>query len=137
MESGSRFKRSSRQILASHAKVFGAGEREDLGSAIAALAAANGEAFPEHVPHLAPEELRRFGAHYIAAAAPTAECIVDKMPINFLYIGLIHLTLANACIIHVRRDPLDTCFSCFSMLFVGHQPYTYDLGELGPLLPSL
>jgi hypothetical protein len=59
------------------------------------------------------------------------ERIVDKMPINFLYIGLIHLTLANARIIHVRRDPLDTCFSCFSMLFVGDQPYSYDLGELG------
>jgi tetratricopeptide (TPR) repeat protein len=122
------------QILASHSKVFGAGEREDVGSAIAALTAANGEAFPERVTRLSPEELRRFGANYIGAikaVAPTAERVVDKMPINFLYVGLIHLTLANARIIHVRRDPLDTCFSCFSMLFVGHQPYTYDLGELG------
>jgi tetratricopeptide (TPR) repeat protein len=122
------------QILASHSKVFGAGEREDLGTVIAALAAANGEAFPERVRHLSPEALQRFGTNYIAAirtAAPTAERIVDKMPINFLYVGLIHLALANARIIHVRRNPLDTCFSCFSMLFVGHQPYAYDLGELG------
>jgi tetratricopeptide (TPR) repeat protein len=122
------------QILASHSQVFGAGEREDLGSAIAGLAGASGEAFPERVCHLSSEELRQFGANYIAAirgAGPTAQRIVDKMPINFLHIGLIHLGLTNARIIHVRRDPLDTCFSCFSMLFVGHQPYTYDLGELG------
>jgi tetratricopeptide (TPR) repeat protein len=122
------------QILASHSQVFGAGEREDLSSAIAGLAGPNGEAFPERVCHLSSEELRQFGATYIAAvraASPTAKRIVDKMPINFLYIGLIHLALTNARIIHVRRDPLDTCFSCFSMLFVGDQPYTYDLGELG------
>jgi hypothetical protein len=122
------------QILASHSKVFGAGEREDLGTAIAGLATRNGEAFPERVRGLSPQELRQFAANYLAdisAAAPTVERIVDKMPINFLYIGLIHLTLANARIIHVRRDPLDTCFSCFSMLFVGDQPHSYDLGELG------
>jgi tetratricopeptide (TPR) repeat protein len=122
------------QILASHSKVFGAGEREDLGATIAGFAGANGEAFPERVRRLSSQELRQFGSNYIGAiraTAPTAERIVDKMPINFLYVGLIHLALANARIIHVRRDPVDTCFSCFSMLFVDDQPYTYDLGELG------
>jgi tetratricopeptide (TPR) repeat protein len=121
------------QILASHSKVFGAGEREDLGATIAGFEA-NGEAFPERVRRLSSQELRQFGSNYIGAiraSFPTAERIVDKMPINFLYVGLIHLALANARIIHVRRDPIDTCFSCFSMLFVGDQPYTYDLGELG------
>jgi hypothetical protein len=39
--------------------------------------------------------------------------------------------LPNARIIHARRNPLDTCFSCFSLLFSGNQPYAYDLGELG------
>ena len=122
------------QILASHSQVFGAGEREDLGNAAAGIGGVSGEAFPEQVCRLSSEELRQFGANYVAAiraAGPTAKRIVDKMPINFLYIGLMHLTLTNARVIHVRRDPLDTCFSCFSMLFVGHQPYTYDLGELG------
>jgi hypothetical protein len=53
------------------------------------------------------------------------------MPTNFFYLGLVHLMLPGARIIHVRRDPLDTCLSCFSKLFAGEQPYAYDLAELG------
>jgi len=53
------------------------------------------------------------------------------MPSNFLYIGLIHLALPNARIIHTVRNPLDTCISCFSKLFTLEQNYTYDLAELG------
>jgi hypothetical protein len=50
--------------------------------------------------------------------------------LNFKYVGLIHLALPNARIIHVCRDPMDTCFSCFSLLFSGNQSFAYDLGEL-------
>jgi len=54
------------------------------------------------------------------------------MPWNFHFAGLIHLALPNARIIHARRDPVDTCLSCFSILFDGDSNrYTYDLGELG------
>jgi hypothetical protein len=53
------------------------------------------------------------------------------MPTNFRYAGLIHLALPNARIIHACRDPIDTCLSCFSTLFVGDQAYTYNLEELG------
>lgn len=90
--------------------------------------------YPDVVPALSGEELRQLGANYceaISAAAPRAERVTDKMPANFCLVGLIQLALPNARIIHTRRDPLDTCFSCFSTLFVGHHPYSYDLGELG------
>jgi hypothetical protein len=53
------------------------------------------------------------------------------MATNFFYLGLAHLMLPEARIIQVRRDPLDTCVSCFSKLFAGEQPYAYDLAELG------
>ena len=53
------------------------------------------------------------------------------MPANFCFVGLIHLALPNARIIHTRRDPVDTCLSCFSRLFSAEQPFAYDLGELG------
>jgi hypothetical protein len=53
------------------------------------------------------------------------------MPLNFVFVGLIHLALPNARFINVRRDPLDTCISCFSLLFTGSQPFAYDLAELG------
>ena len=121
------------QILASHSKVFGAGERDDFEIAAMALSGANGKRFPQLVDAIASDALRELGSGYVArlrAAAPTAERIVDKMPSNFSLVGLIHLALPQARIIHVRRDPIDTCFSCFSLLF-SEQPHTYDLGELG------
>jgi hypothetical protein len=63
--------------------------------------------------------------------APGALHITDKMPSNFYYVGLIHLALPRARVIHVNRNPVDTCVSCFSKLFAGEQPQTYDLAELG------
>jgi hypothetical protein len=53
------------------------------------------------------------------------------MPSNFYFVGLIHLALPQARIIHVMRDPVDTCVSCFSKLFSAAQDHTYDLAELG------
>ena len=53
------------------------------------------------------------------------------MPANFRFLGLIHLALPNARIIHTCRDPIDTCLSCFSKLFTEEQAFAYDLGELG------
>ncbi|HEX3995239.1 MAG TPA: sulfotransferase, partial [Acetobacteraceae bacterium] len=58
--------------------------------------------------------------------------IVDKLPGNFQYAGLIHAALPNARVIHTGRDPVDTCLSVFSVLFAGTAHlYSYDLGELG------
>jgi len=125
------------QILASHPKVFGAGELDHIVSAVAKLAHRNEGAtagFPEVVTSMKAEAFAQFGATYVSAIhalAPNAERVTDKMPLNFAYVGLIHLALPNARIIHMRRDPLDTCFSCFSKLFAADQPYSYDLGELG------
>jgi hypothetical protein len=78
-------------------------------------------------------QLDRIGANYIRhirAAAPAARRIVDKMTENFRFAGLIALALPHARI-HVRRDPLDTCFSCFCTLSAEALPYAYDLAELG------
>jgi tetratricopeptide (TPR) repeat protein len=121
------------QILASHSKVFGAGERDDFETAAMALRGANSERFPQLVRAMSGDALRKLGSDYVArlrAAAPAAARIVDKMPSNFSLVGLIHLALPQTRIIHVRRDPVDTCFSCFSLLFA-QLPHTYDLGELG------
>jgi tetratricopeptide (TPR) repeat protein len=123
------------QILASHSKVFGAGELEAFPAAVADVLKAT---TPETVASVSHETLRQLGERYLCAltrmAAPTAfptERIVDKLPINFLSVGLIHLALPNARIIHVCRDPVDTCLSCFSILFAGPVPYSYELGEIG------
>ncbi len=55
---------------------------------------------------------------------------VDKLPINFMYAGLIHLALPKAKIILVERDPMDNCYAAFKTLFPGAYPYSYDLDEL-------
>src|SRR5262249_39900544 len=74
---------------------------------------------------------------YLAALKPLAagaKRITDKMPLNFLYAGLIHLALPNARIIHARRDPIDTCLSCCSIQSTGRGGgFCYALGELGRL----
>jgi tetratricopeptide (TPR) repeat protein len=124
------------QILASHPRVFGAGELRIIAEAVAGMSRPDGAAapFPDAVFSMGGEQLRRFGASYVAAVqalAPNAERITDKMPHNFRFAGLIHLALPNARIIHTRRDPVDTCLSCFSKYFAGDFPYNYDLAELG------
>ncbi len=122
------------QILASHPKVFGAGERYELSNLVRGIVGPEGAEFPEAIVGMSDEQLRALGTSYLRAIgplAPDAEHIIDKMPGNFLYTGLIHLTLPNARIIHTRRDPRDTALSCFSTLFANGQSHTYDLAEMG------
>jgi tetratricopeptide (TPR) repeat protein len=123
------------QILASHPKVFGAGELREFGNLTASISGPNGSSIPEAVTTMSGEQLRELGASYLRSVqgrAPEAERITDKMPVNFGLAGLIHLALPNARIIHVRRDPCDTALSCFSLLFTKNQlEFTYDLAELG------
>jgi len=89
---------------------------------------------PDNLRYLDQPILSAWGAEYIAALkhhAPEARHITDKMPANFFAVALIHLALPNAKIIHVNRNPVDTCVSCFTNLFNRKQEHTYDLAELG------
>ncbi|MBL4911105.1 MAG: sulfotransferase [Alteromonadaceae bacterium] len=58
------------------------------------------------------------------------EKFIDKLPLNSLYVGLIHLALPNAKIIYVKRDPLDTIYAMYKQLFTHGYPFSYDLNEL-------
>ncbi|HLJ63861.1 MAG TPA: tetratricopeptide repeat protein [Stellaceae bacterium] len=120
------------QILASHPRIFGAGELRDFH--VQVYSWKSDASFPGLVKGMSASDLRRFGETYLAGVkklAPEALRITDKMPSNFYYVGLIHLALPHARIIHTRRNPVDTCLSCFSKLFSGEQNHTYDLAELG------
>ncbi|MDR3405237.1 MAG: sulfotransferase [Chthoniobacter sp.] len=128
------------QMLASHPDVFGAGETDALERAMRDSGARTcAKPFPDSLPDWADDQLRATAEHYlrrlIALASAQSERrrirrITDKMLSNFHYLGLIHLVMPNARIIHACRDPVDTCLSCFSLLFE-KLPFTYDLGELG------
>ncbi len=123
------------QILASHPKAFGAGELFDLMQIVQhPLGSGRQAQFPENFREITPEVLGSWGAEYVqglTGRASDAVRITDKMPINYLGVGAIRLMLPDAKIIHVVRDPVDTCLSCFMSLFTGHQDATYDLAELG------
>ncbi|THD48276.1 MAG: sulfotransferase family protein [Bradyrhizobium sp.] len=125
------------QILAAHPKVFAAGEIGDFDKAVEALRTKETIAtpYPELVRELSAAQFSALGADYlrrIRALSSAAERITNKTPENFTFLGLIRLALPKAQIIHVRRDPVDTCFSIFSQNFAqGGVPYAYDLGEIG------
>jgi hypothetical protein len=90
--------------------------------------------YPASVPLLDGDGLRQLGARYLerlSAKAPTGSRVTDKMPANYHFLGLVHLILPNAKIIHTIRNPVDNCISCFSKLFTAEQNHTYDLAELG------
>lgn len=119
------------QILASHPALFGAGELNIIDQTIQKnqLVRHNNNDWKVSLSNF-----RQMGQSYLDEVwkrAPDARYITDKMPSNFRYLGLIHLMLPNAKFIHAMRDPMDSCFSCYSLHFNGDLDFTYDLGMLG------
>jgi tetratricopeptide (TPR) repeat protein len=124
------------QILASHHDVHGAGELTTFSEIAGSVYGPDGRVvgYPDFVADCDDTVFRAVGSYYIEALrklAPQAKHVADKMPSNFIFAGLIHLALPNARIIHVVRDPIDNCVSCFFRLFTGNLNHTYDLAELG------
>lgn len=122
------------QILGAHPAAHAAGERSALGRMFWALGCGEDAAAAARVGALDTAALDAAASHYLAelhAVAPAAERIVDKMPGNALYLGLVAMLLPGARIIHCVRDPRDTGFSIFTYRFYGEHPYAHDLGDLG------
>jgi len=115
------------QILASHPSVAGAGEVPFWNGAFTAYrkAEAGGSVDAKLIPGMAAEYLGR-----LAAESRGGPRVVDKMPANFFYAGLIHAALPHARIIHMRRHPIDTCLSIYFQNFFGMGPYANDLEDL-------
>ena len=90
--------------------------------------------YPEVLEDFKSNELSALGLDYIKEtkwARESAPFFIDKMPNNFIHIGLIKTILPNAKIIDTRRDAMDTCFSCFKQFFARGQLFTYSLEDLG------
>ena len=123
------------QILASHRNVFGAGEVNILRPALfEGFPQTEGQNVGEFIEGLSDEDLARAGKQYdarLAALGAGQRFVTDKYLNNFWYAGLTPLMLPNATLIHCRRDPLDTCVSCWANLFRGEVRFAYDLAELG------
>jgi tetratricopeptide (TPR) repeat protein len=124
------------QILASHPAVFGAGELPDLLRLVAELPGRLGTdvKYPQCMRLLDQDTTDLLAEAYLQrleAVAPGAGRVVDKMPGNFSFLGLIELLFPEARVIHCRRDPLDTCLSCYFQDFAMSQPYSFNLAHLG------
>ena len=127
------------QILSAHPDVFGAGELKILTGVLENIPVAQNRLNMHEKDPVFPESLNATwemrGQHYVDRLLKLADKpykrIVDKMPGNFNFIGLINAILPKARIIHSRRHPVETCLSCYRIHFAeGHQ-WTYNLRELG------
>ena len=122
------------QIISSHSKVDGTQELPNIIKIAAELNTNSQNTYPEALKELDGTKLSDLGKSYItetAWARESAPFFIDKMPNNFIHIGLIKTILPNAKIIDTRRDPMDTCFSCFKQFFARGQLFTYSLEDLG------
>ena len=116
-------------ILASLSGVYGAGELACAREIIETRAP-----YPACVSALCAAGAAAMGMQYaraLAALAPAAARVVDKMPSNFLYAGLLHAMLPNARLVFCTRDALDNGLSLYTALFSGRQDFAYDLTEIG------
>ena len=117
------------QILASHCRVYGAGERKDIFAIADRLEADRPTIAPADWD---PAAVRAEAAAQVArlrALGKTADRVIDKLPDNILQLGHIAVLFPNARVIICRRDPRDVCLSCYFQRFRDGMAWTYDLAD--------
>ena len=129
------------QILASHSRVEGIGERPLIGDIKRELARSRmlvvQNAYPECVLEMTPDQLAAIGAKVIAASknyrTTDRPYFVDKRVWNWQDVGLIHLILPQAKIIDIRREPMASCFAMYKQMLPRDAcDFSYDFKKLGP-----
>ena len=124
------------QIVASHPQAHGAGELNDIRRMARELPAITDtdRAYPDCLSALTRAQVDTLATRYLgalAARAPEAARVTDKMPFNMLWLGLIALLFPNARVVYCRREAMDNCLSCYFQLFNQGMRFAYDLGHLG------
>jgi tetratricopeptide (TPR) repeat protein len=124
------------QVIASHSKVFGAGELEQIGQAVNAISAeiSGSAGYPDCANDLDAMTACRLGETYVTyinRLSDNSPFVTDKMPGNFMHVGFIASLLPNARIIHCKRQPMDSCLSCYFQHFTSPMPFSVSLEALG------
>jgi tetratricopeptide (TPR) repeat protein len=124
------------RILGAHSQMYAAGELDAFPKV--AIAAVAQRVLPpvkklDFVEHALQIDFGQLGTEYLAATRPrtghTAR-FTDKLPLNYLYAGLIHAALPKARFIALHRHPMDSCYAMYKTLFAAAYPFTYDLDDL-------
>ena len=124
------------RMLGNHPQVYSAGELPDFGLAVVAgVTRRHGGPVARDalIAESAKLDFAALGEDYLARTRPRTgrtPYFTDKLPLNFLYCGLIARALPGARIVHVVRGPIATCFSIYKVLFDRGYPFSYDLNEL-------
>lgn len=123
------------QILASHPDVFGAGELGDIYYYSLKLPGivGSGYRYPGCMSLVNQSHLDDFANQYLQHLAEISQGekkVIDKLPGNFMYLGIIEKLFPDARVIHCMRDPVDTCLSAYFQNFTGTLPYAYKLEDL-------
>jgi len=123
------------QILGAHPDVEGAGEINDLALIVQEESVRRGEPYPAWIGKASAEDWQRLGAQYLERTArwrTSRRVHVDKAVFNWPFVGAIVAMLPGARIVNVRRDPVETGWSCFKQRFVrGQQMFSYALDDIG------
>jgi len=124
------------QILASHPLISGAGELPDINNLVHSMPSTSGvnRQYPECIEQTDSQQLDRMAQAYLDTLSKVnsdARHVTDKMPGNFIHLGLIQLLFPDAHIIHCIRNPLDNCLSCYFQDFSQHHPWIYNLQDCG------
>ena len=126
------------RILGSHSKVHSAGELDHFALCIVdeVRRGSGGAPLPrrELIARSADLDFAALGRDYLERAryaAAGGDRFTDKMPLNYLYCGLIRRALPNAKIVHVTRRPMAACYAMYKTLFKDGYPFSYDLQEIG------
>ncbi len=124
------------RMLGTHREVFCAGELADFGAAVVAAVRRQGGADLSRQRLIAASaeiDVAALGRDYLERTRPRTghtRHFTDKLPLNYLYAGLIARALPGARIVHVTRGPMATCFAMYKVLFDRGYPFSYDLQEL-------
>jgi tetratricopeptide (TPR) repeat protein len=123
-------------ILAAHSLVEGASELGEISHVLQAESERRRVDFPYWVPDATPQDWERLGRDYLHRTArwrTKRPRSTDKMPNNWYFVGAIAAMLPGARIVNCRRDPVETCWSCFKQMFSIGNEFSYDLGYLARL----
>ncbi len=122
------------QILSSHPEVAGGGELTVMDSIVRDHAAKLDMPMVQSLADLECADVAEMANQYLtmtASIGAEARHLVNKFPHNFLHIGLLSLMFPNAKIVHLKRNPMATCFSCYKKRFANGHDYSFDLEDLG------